>query len=55
MNALRLAILQTIQQFDGQYGWYQVDRAVSSTGVIVSENLPGAEATSGNGPRLRMF
>ena len=23
--------------------------------VIVSENLPGAEATSGNGPRLRMF
>ena len=39
MNALRLAILQTIGKFNGEYGWYQIDRDISSSGVIVSENL----------------
>jgi DNA-binding PadR family transcriptional regulator len=41
MNELRMAILQTIQKCDGQYGWYQLDRAVSTSGVVISENLLG--------------
>ncbi len=39
MDELRQAILKTIQKFDGQYGWYQIDRAISTSGIVISDNL----------------
>lgn len=41
MNELRLEILKTVKKFDGQYGWYQLDRAISSSGIVINENLLG--------------
>lgn len=39
INELRLRLLETISDNDGEYGWYQLDRSVSSSGVVVSERL----------------
>lgn len=39
LNELRLRLLDTIAENDGKYGWYQLDRSVSSSGVVVSERL----------------
>jgi DNA-binding PadR family transcriptional regulator len=39
LNELRLRLLETIADHDGDYGWYQLDRAVSSTGVVINERL----------------
>lgn len=39
MNELRLRLLEAIEMHNGQYGWYQLDRSLSSAGVLVQENL----------------
>jgi len=39
LNELRLRLLETIAENDGNFGWYQLDRSVSSSGVVINERL----------------
>ena len=39
LNQLRLRLLETIAKNNGKFGWYQLDRSVSSSGVVIDESL----------------
>ena len=39
MNELQLRVLEIIKRTDGQYSWYQLDRALSEVGMEHSGKL----------------
>ena len=39
MSELKIRILETIRQNDGQFSWYQLDRTLSDSSVEHSGNL----------------